>query len=227
MSFQFTYQNTFCISPMVEFGEKESIGKVGFQRWLQMENRIMNQNPRLLLTRWPAATPANGCIVDRFVDYLSDGQKACAQSHINIWRHMIRAELPYVFILEDDAVFHKDWRLNLSKLDLEKLNWDAIFLNGSELVSPSHEWKLVTEQYLTGGYILSFSGAQWLLKTFGDCFHASDWMTTRLQLRGQSWSYFPWLVIQEGNESMIGSEVEEDHQKVLLLLQNEIQNYHL
>ena len=43
-------------------------------------------------------------------------------------------------------------------------------------------------------------------------------MTTRLQTMGRSWSYFPWLIIQEGFESTIGSGVEADHAKVVRLL---------
>jgi glycosyltransferase involved in cell wall biosynthesis len=55
-------------------------------------------------------------------------------------------------------------------------------------------------------------------------------MTSRLQLRGHCYSHFPWLIIQEGDESTIGSGVAEDHAKVLRLL-NEVQypltNYYI
>jgi hypothetical protein len=35
---------------------------------------------------------------------------------------------------------------------------------------------------------------------------------------GHSYSYFPWLIIQEGDESTIGSGVEADHAKVVRCL---------
>jgi hypothetical protein len=53
-------------------------------------------------------------------------------------------------------------------------------------------------------------------------------MITRLQLYGGSYTYYPWLVIQEGIESTIGSGVVDDHAKVLRLLSNTnyaIENY--
>ena len=47
-------------------------------------------------------------------------------------------------------------------------------------------------------------------------------MTSRLQLHGHSYSYFPWLIIQEGKDSDIGSNLEADREKVLHCL-NKIQ----
>jgi hypothetical protein len=43
-------------------------------------------------------------------------------------------------------------------------------------------------------------------------------MTSRIQLHGHSYCYFPWLIIQEGVDSNIGSNVEADHAKVLRCL---------
>jgi hypothetical protein len=71
---------------------------------------------------------------------------------------------------------------------------------------------------LTGGYIISQKGARRILSLFDGYYGSSDWMTTRLQLEGHSYSYFPWLIIQEGDESTIGSGVDADHAKVLRCL---------
>lgn len=84
------------------------------------------------------------------------------------------------------------------------------------------------EQYLTAGYILSRKGAQQLMNDFGNCFFSSDWMTSRLQLHGHSYCYFPWLIIQEGKDSSIGQNLEADHAKVLRCLNNieySLENY--
>ena len=44
-------------------------------------------------------------------------------------------------------------------------------------------------------------------------------MTTRLQLNNHSYSFFPWLVIQEGNYSLIQEKVpDEDYAKVVRCL---------
>ena len=53
---------------------------------------------------------------------------------------------------------------------------------------------------------------------YESCYHTSDWMTSRLQLYGKSYCYFPWPIIQEGNESTICSGFELDHAKVLRCL---------
>jgi hypothetical protein len=56
------------------------------------------------------------------------------------------------------------------------------------------------------------------MNQFAGCYASSDWMTTRLQLYGHSYCYFPWLIIQEGKDSNIGSNLEADHAKVIRCL---------
>jgi GR25 family glycosyltransferase involved in LPS biosynthesis len=103
-------------------------------------------------------------------------------------------------------------------MDIDDLEWDSILLNASEEIQDVNKWVQITEQYLTGGYILSLKGANQLINKFSDYLFTSDWMTSRLQLNGHSYSYFPWLIIQEGNETTINSNIIEDHQKVVRLL---------
>lgn len=212
MGFEFNEKNTFCIS--LENHE---------ERWLKMQSRFEKHN--LQVTRWKAAQHDED-FIDNFHYELNRGQKGCAQSHINLWRHIIQNNLEYALILEDDACFDKEWKqklaefLCLSLVDA-KPEWDAIFLNVSEPMTPAYKWSDVQDQYLTGGYILSQEGAKRILSMFDGYFYSSDWMTTRLQTLGRSYSYFPWLIIQEGNESTIGSGYEADHAKVVRCL-NEI-----
>lgn len=208
--FKFGKTNTFCISL-----------ETAPERWERMEARFKYFG--MEATRWNASTP--NTLTDSFYEYLNAGQRSCAQSHINIWRHIIQNGLYYSLILEDDAKFDKKWKEKLSEINLIHTDedWDAIFLNVSEPMNPKNKWMKIQEQYLTGAYILSYNGAKRLLDIFKDGYGSSDWMTTRLQTYGRSYSYFPWLVIQEGNESTIGSGYQEDHKKVIRCL-NEI-NY--
>lgn len=203
--FEFNKTNTFCISLATHT-----------DRWNRMKNRLKWFG--IEATRWHASTPHD--LMDPFNANLNPFQKACSQSHIHIWRHIIKTELPYALILEDDAMFDREWLYKLNKYNLydQPTEWDAIFLNGSEPIIPPHKWVKCTEQYLTGAYIISLSGANKILNQYAGCFHAADWMTTRLQLHGQSYCYFPWLVIQEGIESTIGSNVDADHAKVVSCL---------
>ena len=204
--FHFHCKNTFCISLLSSV-----------ERWDRMRSRF--EYFHLDVTRWIASTPDN--LTDTFADYMNPGQRACSQSHMNIWRHVVSDEIPYALILEDDAQFDRQW---LDKLNhacdrkCDQHHWHALFLNGSELVTPTNKWSVVTDQYLTGGYIISLSGAKQILNMFSHELWGADWMTTRLQTHGRCWSYFPWLIVQEGLESTIGSGVEADHAKVLRLL---------
>lgn len=105
-----------------------------------------------------------------------------------------------------------------------------ILLNASEPIQPRDKWVKVTEQFLCGGYILSKKGAKNLIAMFENNYAMSDWMTSRLELQGHSYSYFPWLIIQEGKETTIGSNIDADNQKVLKCLSEinyNIENYDL
>lgn len=170
------------------------------------------------VTIWPACTKEN--LTNEFVYYLNDNARGCAQSHYNIWTHMIHNNIEYALILEDDACFDKQFfeKLEAFAIDIHDQEWDAIFLNASEKIDITNKWVLDKEQYLTGGYILSKRGGYKLLSMFSGCLYSADWMTTRLQLYNHSYCYFPWLIIQEGEESSIGSNVYEDHKKVIRLL---------
>jgi glycosyl transferase family 25 len=206
MIFEFNKQNTFCISL-----ESNTV------RWSKMERRFNKCN--LNVTRWNASDQYN--LVDDFYNGLNNGQKGCSQSHILIYKHIIEFNLPYALILEDDACFDIHWRTKLNEFTTIDNDWDLIILNGSEPIHPSFKWVLQKEQYLTAGYIISNKGALHILNNWRGCYHASDWMTTRLQLNGHSYCYFPWLIIQEGKDSNIGEQVTADHEKVIRCL-NEI-----
>ena len=55
---------------------------------------------------------------------------------------------------------------------------------------------------------------------FNNCYYTSDWMTSRLQYQEKCFTYFPWLIIQEGNDSSICSNYKTDHDKVIKCLYN-------
>lgn len=207
MQFTFHKDNTFCISL-----ERHT------ERWERMQARFKQEN--LEVTRWIASTPET--LTDNFHHYLSPGEKACGQSHMNIWRHMIYNNIEYALILEDDACFDKSWREKLESFyNVNDPLWDMILLNASEPVEPNYMWIDVQEQYLTAGYILSIRGAQILTHWYNDKVAASDWMTSRLQQHRHSYCYFPWLIIQEGKDSTLKKEGEThdaDHQKVVRCL---------
>jgi hypothetical protein len=208
--FMFDYTNTFCIS-------------ISDSRWSRISRRFLYEG--LDVMRWRATRP-DEVVVGDFFGGLNPLQRACAQSHINIWHYIVDGGLDYAFIMEDDACFRRGWREALGELygilgvgGCDGMPWDGIFLNASEPIACMDSWEIVREQYFGGGYILSKAGAEWLLGRFKGMWYSTDWMTTRMQERGLSYSYYPWLIIQEGRESTIGSGVDLDHEKVMRCLE--------
>jgi GR25 family glycosyltransferase involved in LPS biosynthesis len=205
----FDANNTFCISLESSTGRRQ-----------RMEKRFEYFGMDVSFCR--AAYPSE--VTETFIDYMSPGQRACAQSHINVWRYIWEKQLPYALILEDDAMFDLKWREKMDKLwwILKDKQWDAVFLNCSEPVKPKDTWVIANEQFFTGAYVVSLEGVRNILHIMSGLFsgivYSSDWTTSRLQELGRSWTYFPWLVIQEGHDSLIGSGVELDHLKVVRCL---------
>jgi len=202
---------------MLNFDEKNTFYICLDQRKEKFEDRL--QRTGINATRISAVLPNN--ITDVFASNLTKNQCACAQSHINIYRMILNNnDIEYALILEDDVCFDKNWKNKLAQIN-DKIRddpqWDLILLNCSES-SEINTWSVAHNQYLTGSYIISRLGVTHLFQMFTKMFFASDFMTSRLQNLGHSYCYFPWLVIQEGIETTIGSNVVEDHKKVIRLL---------
>ena len=204
LNFTFTESNVFCI--ILENNPRE-INII--RRMKELE---------LPYTKWIASTPKT--LIDNFSsEILNDFIKGCAQSHINIWRHIVNNNIEYALILEDDACFDKNWKHKLNNfntdIDNENIsNWDCILLSASEPVNILNKWMTSSWQYSTVGYIISKKGAKWILDNFKNCFYPSDHMTLALQTQGNCYTYFPWLVIQDGINSTIGSDINFDNEKI-------------
>ena len=121
MSFVFNKENCFCIS-MANSND----------RWSRMQERFLKLN--IEVTRFPAAIGGSNDIIDKFDNRLTNGQKGCGQSHINVWRHILDKNLQYALVLEDDACFDINWKdkLELFTKDIDDKEWDIIFLNASD-----------------------------------------------------------------------------------------------
>lgn len=216
--------NTFIIS-LAHTGSSRAV-----ERWKRMKKRLEEMDIRA--TRWDATTPDK--ITETFFElHYSPTYKACAESHMKIWKKMVAEEMPYAFIMEDDACFDYSWRERLSIIT-SKLSkdcgWHMIMLNAMDPVDPLHTWSVVHDQYLAGSYILSLEGARVLVRTWGEKLSTSDWMTRQLQIHNASYSYFPWLVIQEGCISDLQTDAKLDidrkhAEKCLADINYSLQNY--
>jgi GR25 family glycosyltransferase involved in LPS biosynthesis len=85
------------------------------------------------------------------VDAIVDETKTCFASHIKCIRLAKENQLPYVLILEDDAMFTSNCIdiLNVALNQLQQLNWDMFYL-GANLNAPA---------YSVNDHILKLTGA--------------------------------------------------------------------
>jgi GR25 family glycosyltransferase involved in LPS biosynthesis len=209
---------TFCVN----MGESR-------QRWETMMRRFAQVDLRV--QRWEAATPSSLGSYP-YAHYLSAGERGCAKSHCDIWQYQVKNKIPFIMVFEDDAVLRKDFKEvlepKLITLEKEDPDWDLILLNASE-ADGLHCWHRAMNQCMTAGYLLSLRGAEELVRLAQQTLYASDWMTQILQRRNHSYTYFPWLVIQELNESVIKkTKNDADWEKVKRLLgaaQFSLENY--
>ncbi len=179
--------------------------------------------------RWSASTMADIATAP-FNPHLRDVERAAALSHFRLWRHLLGLGVKQALILEDDAVFRHDWMTILKARMHSNAGWHALFLNASEPVLPHEQWVTAREQYLAGAYVISRGAMEWLVAMFGNGLCGADYMTLCLQRLGMSYTYFPWLVIQEGASSAIQSaqHLRDDAAKVRRLLKDanyDITNY--
>src|SRR5687767_13526134 len=97
-----------------------------------------------------------------YVDYLNLGQKGCTSSHLNLYKYMLNNNIDVALILEDDASFRYDWKSivndKLKSVNIEDPDWDCLFLNVSEEITPVETWTKITNQCLSAGYIINKKG---------------------------------------------------------------------
>ncbi len=205
-----------------------SIDKENNTRLEKMKKRMSNLN--IEFTHKKACLPKDLNI--NIVNYLSPGERASTQSHVELWRKIVDNNLDYALILEDDACFRHDFleKLNNFWVHVKDDDWHMILLNASEEEKVQEHFVQCREQFMVAGYILHNRGARWLLGTYGHEFQMSDWMTTRMQLFTRCYTYFPWLIIQEGADSTVqmGEKFMADCAKVRRLLKEAdypIENY--
>jgi GR25 family glycosyltransferase involved in LPS biosynthesis len=171
-----------------------------------MEQLFLQEH--LHVARWPASTPSDGDVKRANFGDLSPGERGCAMSHYRIWQHMVNENMPVCVIFEDDIMFKRNWKHyvngKLSTIDKTDPEWDLLYLHMySPAKLPYHRWSKVKNQYCTTAYILSLRGAKFLVDEFKDTKVQSDWMLQKLQLRGHSEGYFPWLVLPKPTPSEI------------------------
>jgi GR25 family glycosyltransferase involved in LPS biosynthesis len=174
---------------------------------------------------------------------ISDKQKACTQSHIEILKKFLASDQKYLLILEDDNRFRKDWvevvNKKLTTINQEDPDWHCLYLyttEGMKHYSLSNAgipmddedkkmfgvWRRIQEHFSAASILYSRKGVQEFFSMFNDFtgYHTFDWMTWNLQYKGHSYGIFPWLMCIDGTGSSINNQdgLDADFRKAMKLL---------
>lgn len=206
-------------------------------RWERMKERLDPIVPREKLVKFSSVTEQDDRVKQVFDNSLPKRMMrmlCCALSHMDIWKiaqHRSRLQdfdeskdrvKQYSIILEDDVFFRRDWMEVvygfLMTIDYFDPNWDMLQLNAQGF----HDWtphglKKCDGMLLSGGYILSTRGMDQLIEWFAEnnettCKISSDYRLVRLQERGHSYFYFPYLALQEFEDSTIANDNDPEDQ---------------
>ena len=85
MKFTLSKQNTFCVALDA--------------RWPATQERLKD----IPCARWKACLPEE--VTEHCAPHMNRFVQACAQSHVTIWREILKRNLEYAFIVEDDVLF--------------------------------------------------------------------------------------------------------------------------
>lgn len=159
--------------------------------------------------RFSAVTPDDP-EVQNIGHFGSRKEKACALSHYRVWKLAQERGETHILVLEDDVRFHKNFKIILEDKVQKLLNqdklWDCLSLNYVSLnINWTTGWEQMRSQTLAGGYLLSPKGLNFLTHNFGSIILPSDHMIRCLYLQGHSYGHFPWLCVQEYEDSDIQS----------------------
>lgn len=108
------------------------------------------------------------------------GEIGCALSHKKIYQKIVDENIPYAVILEDDAIFDRDFSIVVKNIMAAPLSWELILLghyksNLKGLKSPISLWHRhrITSKFLLGrlvdfgfgthGYMITLEGAKKIL----------------------------------------------------------------
>ncbi len=188
------------------------------ERLKRMDRRLKRYG--ISYTRFRGSVPSE--VQGDYVHYLTGPQKACTYSHLRVLQHIVDSNIPVALVLEDDAVFRKDWlsilNTKVAELQFTDPGWDCVFLNAAEGYTILENWHVAKDQCMAGAYLIRHHAAKWMLEEHKNMYFMIDWMTQILQRRGHSHTYYPWLVIQEGMDTFNTSNVDADRAKVERLL---------
>lgn len=153
--------------------------------------------------------------------YLTKGEIGCALSHINIYKEIVRNNLPYALILEDDAVlnplladFIKDFENYNKKQGIFLLIEYFQYIKNKETVIGRFPVYPAENAITTTGYIITLVAAKKMIKFLFPIRYEADMFKVFGQCTGiKIYASVPHLV-SSNDKDKSNSILEEDRKKV-------------
>lgn len=137
---------------------KKAVHEAGFSfvtRW----NAVDARNHAELVTAWerhgnPTFDPSD----TEFVEY--KGKQGCFLSHVDVWKYIVKNNIAFATIFEDDISFHVMWKSLAPKyFEATPKDYDLLYL-GSQIDFMVKSHILRTPVFCTHAYVITFEGAQ-------------------------------------------------------------------
>ncbi|HJD55434.1 MAG TPA: glycosyltransferase family 25 protein [Rickettsia endosymbiont of Pyrocoelia pectoralis] len=150
---------------------------------------------------------------------LTAGELGCYCSHREIWLKMVRENIPYTLIVEDDAILDNNFQKQYLKL-LRHLpaQWDLVYLSLIyfkddifQNVDNNHYLKKIIKKGFntTTSYLVSLEGAKKLLKYSIDFNLPIDNMMEQIIIRHKLQAYISAPFLIKADDNFEGSTISE------------------
>lgn len=92
------------------------------------------------------------------------GKQGCMLSHLDLLQHVIENRIPYFIVMEDDVLFHPEWKMiGPVYYDVTPKDYDLLYL-GSQLETPSEYSIVRLPCFCTNAMAMPLAGAERVYK---------------------------------------------------------------
>jgi len=133
-----------------------------------------------------------------------NGQYGCAQSHLRVWRDMLKRGFDQVLVFEDDVTLSPNFNSKLESIIEPNGDWDILYLYSNPSVKinldkRSGEW-LLAKTVILAAYVISARGAKKMAyfnaEQITRDYEIDLWMT---ELPIESWVHYPNNLVTVGD----------------------------
>ena len=158
---------------------------------------------------------------------LTNSQIGCALSHIKIYKNFVQSEFEYAFILEDDAIFLKNFTINLKNFIIKNLKFKRQILLLSEIKEfyktpidkiDNYEVVKVTNAFFTHAYFINKEAAKSIIKfNYPIKTWADNFVLFKLYCDVKLTGLNPYLLDQDKTNFFSTVELQKNFKKNFLL----------